>query len=100
MTPRTPFDKTNELNDVQFNVNEGIQSSSTSTFTDLAGKSQKDTEGSTDMRIFPYKQAETREDSISTLYDTFTFCMFESDFLLFQKTLSHDSVTSSTSRHR
>ena len=26
--------------------------------------------------------------------------MFESDFLLFQKTLSHDSVTSSTGRQR
>src|SRR5277367_539613 len=48
------------------------------------------------MRPFPYKQEETRKDSICQS----TFCMFESAFLLFQKTLSHDSVTSSTGRHR
>ena len=54
------FDRINELNEVQFRVNEGVQSPRTCTFTDVARKSEGD-ESSTYMRPFSIQTGEKAE---------------------------------------
>lgn len=92
------FDRNKELNEVQFRVN-GVQSSSSCTSTDVA-RVRRRRKLNMHAAVFHTNRRRGERIPFANLHNTFTFCVFESAFLLSQKTLSHGSVTPSTGRHR